>query len=125
MTWREQAVCATLPTEQQDWFFADAEEQASLTQHRQAQVFCFGCPVQVECLDYAVRTQPPMGVWGGLTQAQRKRYLLPALRRGGLNPFVLHEVIVKVGELHDHVPVQSRDSLRQSHQTQFTSLHRS
>jgi WhiB family redox-sensing transcriptional regulator len=36
-----------------------------------AKAVCAGCPVRVECLDHAVATDEPYGVWGGLTRAER------------------------------------------------------
>ena len=33
----------------------------------QAKLVCAGCPVRVECLDFAVRTKEPHGIWGGKT----------------------------------------------------------
>jgi len=33
------------------------------------------------------------GVWGGLTESQRKRYLIPAIRKGGFSDDVLREVL--------------------------------
>jgi WhiB family redox-sensing transcriptional regulator len=42
-----------------------------------AKCICLGCPVQRECLDFALRVREPHGIWGGLTEAERRR-LLPA-----------------------------------------------
>lgn len=32
---------------------------------------CDSCPVQVECLDYALKNNEEWGIWGGLTPKQR------------------------------------------------------
>ncbi len=42
-----------------------------------AKCICLGCTVQRECLDFALRVREPHGIWGGLTEAERRR-LLPA-----------------------------------------------
>jgi len=39
---------------------------------RQARAICGGCPVRVECLEYAVRTREPHGIWGGLNELERR-----------------------------------------------------
>jgi hypothetical protein len=38
-----------------------------------------------------------IGVWGGLTESQRKRYLRPAIREEGLTDEVLQSVILVCG----------------------------
>lgn len=98
MSWREQAACAKLPWEERSIFFGEAEDGTSFSQHRQAQFVCYTCPVQVECLQYALELDPPAGVWGGLTESQRKRYLYPTARRYGKSKDVVIHVLVKVGQ---------------------------
>lgn len=42
-----------------------------------AREVCRGCPVQVQCVDFAIRAdtggRPLHGIWGGLTHDQRTR----------------------------------------------------
>lgn len=45
-----------------------------------AKGICRSCPVQRECLDYAVRIREPHGIWGGLNELERKAML--AVRAG-------------------------------------------
>lgn len=40
---------------------------------RLAKRVCLGCPVRSECLEWALRTGQHHGVWGGLTEQERKR----------------------------------------------------
>jgi WhiB family redox-sensing transcriptional regulator len=42
-----------------------------------AKQVCLGCVVRGECLQYALDTREPFGVWGGMSEKQRRR-----LRRG-------------------------------------------
>ena len=42
---------------------------------RSAKAICARCPVSVECLAYALRTREPYGIWGGLSEAERRRLL--------------------------------------------------
>jgi WhiB family redox-sensing transcriptional regulator len=37
-----------------------------------AKAICKVCPVKAECLDYAVRIREPYGIWGGLTEPDRR-----------------------------------------------------
>jgi len=38
-----------------------------------AKSVCAGCVVRAECLTYALETEQPFGVWGGLTAIERRR----------------------------------------------------
>jgi len=42
-----------------------------------AKEICLACPVQRECLEFALRVREPHGIWGGLTEAERRRRLPP------------------------------------------------
>lgn len=80
-------------------FFGDAPGgHATITQNRFAQTICYGCPVQVECLMSCVEGDV-VGVYGGLTASQRKRYLFPALRRQGRSRETFIQVIAKCDSL--------------------------
>lgn len=39
---------------------------------REATRICAGCEVRTPCLEYALMNDERFGVWGGLTQAQRR-----------------------------------------------------
>ncbi len=38
-----------------------------------AKSICAQCSVQSECLEFALRVHEPHGIWGGLTEAERRR----------------------------------------------------
>lgn len=40
-----------------------------------ARAVCARCPVRAECLDWALATREPHGVWGGCSESERKRML--------------------------------------------------
>jgi len=90
--WRELAVCESLPWSEKKYFFGDAEDLGTHKQHELARLYCYSCPVQIECLEWCVQEDMFWGVWGGLTESQRKRYLMPAVRKDGAS----HDVLVKV-----------------------------
>lgn len=64
-TWRREAACRDLDT---DVFFPLAEADAG-----PAKAVCAACPVRDECLEFALATRQGDGVWGGLTETERRR----------------------------------------------------
>ena len=62
--WMAQADCATVDTE---IFFPEHGGHLE-----PARLVCGGCPVQADCLDYALRHGDLDGVWGGLSYRQRQ-----------------------------------------------------
>lgn len=42
---------------------------------RRAKAICEGCSVQRSCLGYALRIREPHGIWGGLNEVERRRWL--------------------------------------------------
>jgi WhiB family redox-sensing transcriptional regulator len=67
--WQERALCAQTDPEA---FFP---EKGGST--REAKRICSGCEVRAECLDYALGHDERFGIWGGLSERERRR-----LRRG-------------------------------------------
>ncbi|MEU4095929.1 WhiB family transcriptional regulator [Streptomyces sp. NPDC026673] len=65
-TWGEQAVCRTADP---DDLFADGT-----TQNR-AKAVCTGCRVRTECLVYALDNRIEHGIWGGMTERERRALL--------------------------------------------------
>lgn len=55
-------------------FFHPQNERgtARAKRDRGAKLVCAGCPVRLECADYAVRAREPYGVWGGLSESERE-----------------------------------------------------
>jgi len=72
--WRERARCATVPDP--DIFFPDRTTPAD-----EALAICIRCPVMLACRTYALGAQERDGVWGGLTEDER-RHLLPTSGSG-------------------------------------------
>lgn len=66
MDWTEQARCRGVDPDQ---FFVRGAAQA-----RQALKLCNRCTVKEQCLQYAVDNGIDFGVWGGLTERQRRAY---------------------------------------------------
>ncbi len=64
--WMARAACQEVDPER--LFVAGAAQ-------RQATVICRHCPVQRECLVDALDRREPFGVWGGLTERERRALL--------------------------------------------------
>ncbi len=39
---------------------------------RRAKAICAGCSVRLPCLEYATGIREPHGIWGGLTELERR-----------------------------------------------------
>ncbi len=78
--WQLQAACRGQDSAA---FFAPPHferKETRLARERFAKSVCRGCPVKEACLDYALRTHEPHGVWGGLNEFERRA--LPQSDRG-------------------------------------------
>ena len=64
MSWEDQARCLTYDP---DIFFAPRARA-----ERRAKEICADCPVQVQCLDYALTTDQRHGIWGATSEDQRR-----------------------------------------------------
>lgn len=63
--WRDDALCAETDPEE---FFP--EKGGS---NRAAKRICARCPVTAECLEYALEHDERYGLWGGLSERERRR----------------------------------------------------
>jgi WhiB family transcriptional regulator, redox-sensing transcriptional regulator len=53
-------------------FFPVSAIGPARAQVAQAKAICAGCGVRKICLDYALATRQPHGVWGGMTEDERR-----------------------------------------------------
>jgi WhiB family redox-sensing transcriptional regulator len=67
-SWRLDALCAETDPEA---FFP---EKGGST--REAKRVCSGCAVRAECLEYALANDERFGIWGGLSERERRRVRL-------------------------------------------------
>lgn len=85
--WQEHGTCRTADPA---LFFHPQNERGSTRRKRDdaAKTICGGCPVRVECADYAIRAREPYGVWGGMTEEERdKVYAMIDRRVGGAKAY--------------------------------------
>jgi WhiB family redox-sensing transcriptional regulator len=71
--WRSRAACLGMDSES---FFPLGTTGLALEQITRAKAVCAQCPARNACLDWALATHQEAGIWGGLTEDERR-----ALRR--------------------------------------------
>ncbi|MEU9145685.1 WhiB family transcriptional regulator [Streptomyces sp. NPDC048349] len=69
--WQTRAACRDLGSGR---FYHPAGERGEDREERDAAAkrVCAVCPVRAACLEHALRTREPFGVWGGLTEEERR-----------------------------------------------------
>ena len=80
MEWVHRARCKD---EDPELFFPVGTTGPAATQTTRAKSVCQRCDVRAECLEWAMATGQDSGVWGGLSEEER-RSLRRARRRGQL-----------------------------------------
>lgn len=63
--WTEQALCAEVGG---DFFFPEKGQPSA-----PAKQVCRSCEVRAECLEYALENDEPFGIWGGMSERERRR----------------------------------------------------
>ena len=66
-SWRQYARCLGADPE---LFYPTSDEAAE-----EARAICTICPVREPCLEYAITAREKQGVWGGLTERERRRMI--------------------------------------------------
>ena len=82
--WRVDAQCRSKNAVH---FFAPPESEAreiKRARESQARALCGACKVQPQCLDYALTVQEPHGIWGGMTEVERRKVLRRRAAEDGL-----------------------------------------
>ena len=74
--WRDYAACRGADP---DLFFPP--EDGGKAQARKAKAICAACPVRRECLEYALRHGEHWGVWGGISERDRRQPRAPGVSR--------------------------------------------
>lgn len=75
-TWRAFANCHGMDPA----IFHPVEEDDDGVEARQV---CAGCVVRIDCLEWALANRQRFGIWGGLSEHQRRRILRNRRREAG------------------------------------------
>ena len=69
LDWRLRSACTDVDT---NLFFPVGLTGDAIDQTNLAKAICRECPVQSQCLEFALRTTQDYGVWGGRTEDERR-----------------------------------------------------
>ena len=69
MDWRNLAACVE---EDPELFFPIGSTGPAVEQVERAKAICRTCPVTEQCLEWALETNQDAGVWGGLSEEERR-----------------------------------------------------
>jgi WhiB family redox-sensing transcriptional regulator len=69
MDWRHRAACRD---EDPELFFPVGTTGPALLQIAEAKIACRRCPVSTECLNWALASGQDAGVWGGMSEDERR-----------------------------------------------------
>ena len=75
VAWQLQAACRG---PQSEVFFPPSQSERKhdrLERERRAKAICGICPVRSDCLSYAMEIRESHGIWGGLSESERKSML--------------------------------------------------
>ena len=67
--WMQDGLCREVDA---DLFFPDGVGNAVRYGNDRARTVCSNCTVRVECLEFALATDQRFGVWGGLSEDERR-----------------------------------------------------
>ena len=91
MTWQHRAACAGEST---DLFFPIGTSGPAVLQAQDAKRICAACPVTITCLQWALSSGIEHGVWGGLTEEERRAWKRRHLRgRAGARSDLLTDLL--------------------------------
>lgn len=89
--WRDHGVCRKTgptgkPLYDPDFWFPNGTTGPALLQTEDAKQVCYRCPVIDECLRYALDTGQEFGVFGGLSEGERRSLKRRAARKAASKP---------------------------------------
>lgn len=76
--WRLHAACRE---EDPDLFFPIGSTGPAVVQTAEAKAVCRTCPVQAACLEWALENGQDSGIWGGLSENERRALKRRSRRR--------------------------------------------
>ncbi|BFP57225.1 WhiB family transcriptional regulator [Streptomyces fimicarius] len=76
--WRLHAACRE---EDPDLFFPIGSTGPAVVQTAEAKTVCRSCPVQAACLEWALENGQDSGIWGGLSENERRALKRRSRRR--------------------------------------------
>ncbi|MGV9937173.1 WhiB family transcriptional regulator [Streptomyces olivaceoviridis] len=113
MDWVDQGLCRAQP----DRMFAEGAAQ------NEAKAVCAACPVRLDCLAYALDHREEYGVWGAMTERERRALLRrrPAVTSWAeiFRAAAAHPDPAPVAARRDVAPAADRDAPRAGDRTPY------
>ncbi|NIJ13789.1 WhiB family redox-sensing transcriptional regulator [Saccharomonospora amisosensis] len=78
--WRHRAACRD---EDPELFFPVSDVGPGAVQTERAKAVCASCPVRARCLEYALENGLDYGIFGGMTERERRELTREHRRRAG------------------------------------------
>lgn len=103
--WRFSGACRT---EDPDLFFPAGNSGPYLLQIEEAKAVCRRCPVMEQCLRWALDTGQDAGVWGGLSEDERRSMRRRAARRSHTPSDAAQELQNEYGDTIRRMVVEQR-----------------
>jgi WhiB family transcriptional regulator, redox-sensing transcriptional regulator len=107
--WRSRAACRT---EDPELFFPVGTSGPALVQLARAKSVCRRCPVLIQCRTWAVTTGQSAGVWGGVSEDERRAML----RRDRVDLLLPRGLLVPPQPQHESGAGAARSGRRERHQ---------
>lgn len=79
MDWRAEAACRD---EDPELFFPLGDTGPALMQIEDAKSVCRACAVTTDCLSWALESGQEAGIWGGMSEAERRQLRRRSARSG-------------------------------------------
>ena len=95
LRWQDKAACRAVPADMRDrWFFPGTSGRPAPAHAYEyaKQVYCEGCPVREECLDYALANNDKWGLWGGMSPEERWQLGRDPIEHGTIRGYRQHRV---------------------------------
>lgn len=71
--WRQRAACRPGQGFETEMFFPVGTKGPAAKQIAKAKTVCAGCVARAECLEWALNTGQDCGIWGGMSEDERRR----------------------------------------------------
>ncbi|WP_432114692.1 WhiB family transcriptional regulator [Streptomyces sp. S1] len=79
ISWHGRGACRTLPADEADrLFFSGPRSHKAIAE---AKTICGPCPVKRDCFNYALDNDIRSGMWGGMTEAERRPWHAKVAKR--------------------------------------------
>jgi WhiB family redox-sensing transcriptional regulator len=74
--WQEEGLCRKRNIDPNVFFFEDSMRgKVKRSKEKEAKKICQACPVIQQCLEHSLNLPENYGIWGGMTEEERRRVI--------------------------------------------------